>query len=160
MSPRQRVLAGLFALVAAFVCQPGARAADGPIAFPKGELTIVTEDGARHAFTVEIARTPDQHARGLMYRREIAKTHGMLFLYDPARAVTMWMKNTHIPLDMLFIEASGRIARIHERAVPRTTTPIPSGGPVKAVLELRGGTVDRLDIQAGDTVDHAAFGDS
>jgi len=148
--------------VAALVCAllallPPARAADGPIAFPKGTLTIVTADGERHDFTIEIARTADQHARGLMYRRELAKDHGMLFVYDPVRAVSMWMKDTYIPLDMLFIKPSGRISRIHERAAPRNRAPIPSGGPVKAVLELRGGTVERLDIATGDTVAHAAF---
>jgi uncharacterized membrane protein (UPF0127 family) len=137
-----------------------ARAANGPIAFPTGEVAVVTGEGERHAFTVEIARTSDQHARGLMYRRELAKDHGMLFLYDQVRPVTMWMKNTYIPLDMLFVSPSGRITRVRERTVPESTTPIPSGGPVKAVLELRGGTVDRLGIETGDTVAHAAFGGS
>ena len=159
-SRKVAILPVLVAIGLALVGGRPAHASEGPIAFPEGELTIVTAEGARHTFRVEMARTPSQHRRGLMYRRELAKDHGMLFLYDPVRAVSMWMKNTYIPLDMLFIKPSGRIARIHERAVPETTTPIPSGGPVKAVLELRGGTADRLDIETGDTVEHAAFAGS
>lgn len=155
LAPRcPTMLVILCALIAIPLAAP---AADGPIAFPTGEVAVVTGEDERHDFTVEIARTSDQHARGLMYRRELATDHGMLFLYDPVRPVTMWMKNTYVPLDMLFITPSGRITRIRERTVPESTTPIPSGGPVKAVLELRGGTVDRLDIETGDTVAHAAF---
>ncbi len=133
-------------------------AAVGPIAFDRGELAIVTQAGATHRFSVEIARTEAQHARGLMYREELARDHGMLFVYDPVRHASMWMKNTFIPLDMLFIARSGRIVRIVERAVPRSTTPIPSGQPVRGVLELRGGTAERLGLETGDRVRHDAFG--
>lgn len=153
--------AGMLAVIALMLSGLGpgaARAMDGPIAFERGELAIVTAGGARHRFTVEIARTKAQHARGLMYREELARDHGMLFIYDSVRHASMWMKNTYIPLDMLFIAQSGRIVRIAERTVPQSTTPIPSGQPVRGVLELKGGTAERLDLETGDRVRHDAFG--
>jgi uncharacterized membrane protein (UPF0127 family) len=131
--------------------------AQGPIRFPTGELAIVTDGGEVHEFTVELARTREQHRRGLMYRREMAADHGMLFIYGRTQPVAMWMKNTFIPLDMLFIKPDGRIVRIAERTVPKSTQAIPSGEPVRAVLELRGGTADRLGIEVGDRVRHPVF---
>ncbi len=153
---RAAVGAGLAALVLGLGPGP-LRAAAGPIAFDHGELRIVTQEGATHRFSIEIARTDAQHARGLMYREELARDHGMLFVYERTRHASMWMKNTYIPLDMLFIDSAGRIVRIVERTVPRSTTPIPSGQPVRAVLELRGGTAERLDLETGDRVRHGTF---
>ena len=125
--------------------------------FERDELTIETADGARHRFEVELALSREQQARGLMYRRSLAENAGMLFVYGKEWPVSMWMKNTLIPLDMLFIRRDGRIVRIAERTVPRSLETISSGQLVAAVLEVNGGTAARLGIQLGDRVLHPAF---
>lgn len=125
-------------------------------AFKKSTLTIVTDKG-RYDFDVEMALTPRQHAQGLMFRRTLAPDAGMLFDYRRPEPVSMWMKNTYIPLDMLFIASDGRIVNIAERTVPRSTEIIPSDGPVRAVLEVNGGTAARLGIEPGDKVIHPIF---
>lgn len=140
----------LFALPAAAQSQdPG---------FERSTLVIVSGD-ERHPFTVEMAVTSEQRAQGLMFRRELAADAGMLFDFGkrPSRAA-MWMKNTLIPLDMLFIAPDGRIESIAERTVPHSLESISSRGPVRAVLELNGGTVSRLGIEPGDRVEHPLFG--
>jgi len=124
--------------------------------FEVATLEIRTRTGS-HRFTVEVARTARQHARGLMFRRRLAPDTGMLFLYRTSQPVTMWMKNTFIPLDMLFMAADGRIVRIAQRTVPHSIQTIPSGGPVSAVLEVNGGTAERLGIRTGDRIVHPAF---
>ena len=121
------------------------------------ELVIVTVGGARHAFVVELANDDETRTRGLMFRRALAANAGMLFDYGRPGPVAMWMRNTLIPLDMLFIAADGRIVNIAERAVPRDETPIASAGPVRAVLEVNGGTVARLGIKPGDRIEHSLF---
>lgn len=125
--------------------------------FARDTLVLITADGAEHRFSVELAQTPEERAFGLMFQESLAPDSGMLFDYGRPRRVTMWMKNTLIPLDMLFIAADGRIRNIRERAVPQSLAPIPSDGRVRGVLELRGGTVDRLGIAAGDLVRHPIF---
>ncbi|MEA2783417.1 MAG: uncharacterized protein QOK29_4961 [Rhodospirillaceae bacterium] len=120
-------------------------------------LTIDTDRGSQ-AFKVELATTPEQMAVGLMYRRSLAPDAGMLFVYPSARQVAFWMKNTLIPLDMLFIGDDGRIRRIVERTVPLSETPIASLDEVRAVLELNGGTAERLGIKAGNKVHDPALG--
>lgn len=125
--------------------------------FERDALTVETASGETHAFTVELARTPAQLAQGLMYRRTLPRDAGMLFLYGRDSVVTMWMKNTLIPLDMLFITRDGRIVHIAERAVPGSLRTISAGRPVAAVLELNGGTAARLGIREGDQVVHPAF---
>jgi uncharacterized membrane protein (UPF0127 family) len=122
-----------------------------------GEVTIVTAAGERHRFTVEMAVTADQRARGLMFRREMAAGAGMLFDYLAEQPVSFWMKNTFIPLDMLFIRANGIVASIAERTVPQSLTPVPSGVAVRAVLEVNAGTASRLGIEPGDRVLHPIF---
>src|SRR6185437_1187319 len=117
--------------------------------FQKSELTIETAAG-KHRFTVELAQTPKQMAQGLMYRRSLPADAGMLFEFPSPQIAAFWMKNTLIPLDMLFIAADGRITGIHERAVPLSEEPIVSAGSVVAVLELNGGTAARLGIKPGD----------
>lgn len=143
------VAAGALALAAAV---PAALAQP----FRKSELTIATDKG-RFRFDVEMAVTPRQHAQGLMFRRTLAPDAGMLFDYGRSEPVSMWMKNTYIPLDMLFIGADGRVVSIAERTVPQSTTIISSKGRARAVLEVNGGTVERLGIKPGDRVDHPIF---
>jgi uncharacterized protein len=125
--------------------------------FEKSSLTIDTSTGP-HVFTVEMALTPAQQTQGLMFRRALAPDAGMLFDFGDTAPRSFWMENTLIPLDMLFIAADGRIADIHERAVPLSQDIIPSKVPVRAVLELNGGTVARLGIKIGDEVHHPIFG--
>ncbi len=129
----------------------GFRLAQAEVVFGRGEVVIETRDGARR-FTVEVARTVDQRQRGLMYRTELARDGGMLFVFDQPGEVRMWMKNTLIPLDMLFIEEDGRILSIARRTTPLSEKTIASGGPVSAVLELAAGTAERLGIAPGDRV--------
>ena len=125
--------------------------------FETGELSIETAAGTTHDFRIEIAATPDQRAQGLMYRRQLAPDAGMLFLFERVEVRGMWMKDTFIPLDMLFIDEAGRIVRIEERTVPQSLRAIMSGGPVAAVLELNAGTASRLSINPGDRVIYPAF---
>lgn len=119
-------------------------------------LTIVTTSG-RHAFQVEVMRTPDQRARGLMHRQFMPADRGMLFDFKQVEPVAMWMQNTYISLDMLFIRADGTVARIAERAEPLSTRTIPSGEPVLSVLELNAGIAEKLGIKPGDKVEHPLF---
>jgi uncharacterized membrane protein (UPF0127 family) len=126
-------------------------AADG------GTLSIHTHDGKSQVLTIEIARTEQEREYGLMNRPSMAPDHGMLFDFGSDQPVYMWMKDTLIPLDMLFIDRTGRIAGIAARAVPMSTAIIASPGPVRAVLELNGGSADRLGIAVGDTIDYSLF---
>jgi hypothetical protein len=120
------------------------------------ELVIETKTGS-HRFSVELAQTAEERAEGLMFRRRLAADAGMLFVYPSDQTIHMWMKNTLIPLDMLFIAADGRITRVAERTVPGSTAVISSGAPARGVLEVNGGTAARLGIAAGDRVIHPAF---
>jgi uncharacterized protein len=124
--------------------------------FGKSDLTIDTGGGKQH-FTIEEAKTPEQMTQGLMYRRALPADAGMLFEYEHPQPAAFWMKNTLIPLDMLFIGADGTVLDIHERAVPLSLDPIGTDQPVLAVLELNGGTVSRLGIKRGDRIDHPLF---
>lgn len=124
---------------------------------PTSPLVIVTADGVEHGFTVEVASNDQERGRGLMFRQSLDPDRGMLFDYKRPRKVAMWMKNTLIPLDMLFIDADGVVSNIRERAVPHSLEAIPSKGRVLAVLELASGTVDRLGLAPGDVVRHAIF---
>lgn len=124
---------------------------------PKEKLTIVTRDGQRHEFNVEMALTPEQQTVGLMFRKEVPADGGMLFDWGAPRTSTMWMRNTVAPLDMLFIGADGTIKRIAENTVPESLAIIDSGGPVRATLELAAGTSRRLGIHVGDKVEQRIF---
>jgi uncharacterized membrane protein (UPF0127 family) len=140
----------------ALVAAPAA-AQQGLATFERGSLTLVSADGTERAFDIELALTPQQQSQGLMYRQSLAPDAGMLFIYRPTRLVTMWMKNTVIPLDMLFIAEDGEVVKVVERAVPFSLATISSGEPVRAVLEINGGTVKRLEIRPGDRIVHPAF---
>jgi uncharacterized membrane protein (UPF0127 family) len=125
--------------------------------FVSAPLTLVTGSG-RHNLTVEIAENDAQRSQGLMFRRILASDRGMLFIYPSDRIISMWMKNTFIPLDMVFIGNGGRVVSAHERAVPGSLQAISSGSCARAVLELAGGSVSRLGIRAGDQVMNARLG--
>jgi len=119
-------------------------------------LTIVTAD-SRKTFEVEVMRTPDQQARGLMFRRTLDADKGMLFDFGIDRPVAMWMKNTYLPLDMVFIEADGTVHRIEERTEPLSERVISSDGKVRAVLELNAGTARQIGLKPGDHIEQAMF---
>jgi len=149
------------AFAALVACSPQAPAQNAPIDNnqPQGSpqtglaqvpLTIRSANG-EHRFTVEVAATPAQQERGLMFRPSVGPDEGMIFPYDPPVSATFWMKNTLVPLDMVFIRADGTIARI-AHAVPLTLDPVPAGEPVAAVLEIRGGRAAELGIREGDVV--------
>jgi uncharacterized membrane protein (UPF0127 family) len=119
-------------------------------------LEIVTKSGVQ-VFAVEMATTEEEKTTGLMYRKELADGKGMLFDFSPEQEVSMWMKNTYIPLDMIFIRADGRILRIAENTEPLSTRIIPSNGLAKGVLEVIAGTAQRYGIKPGDRVAHPLF---
>jgi uncharacterized protein len=127
--------------------------------FATSELTIISATG-QHRFKVELAETPAQMTQGLMFRTSLAPDAGMLFDYRQPTTATMWMRNTLIPLDMLFVDGRGRIVNIHQRAVPQSLDVIAASAPVRAVIELNGGTAARLGIQPGDRVVHPIFGNA
>jgi uncharacterized membrane protein (UPF0127 family) len=125
---------------------------------PKERLVIVGRDGTRHDFTVELALTPDQQMAGEMFRKTVPDDGGMLFDWGRMQDSQMWMKNTLVPLDMVFIEQNGRIRAIAEQTVPESLAVIDSHGPVRATLELQGGITAKLGIRVGDVVHHRLFG--
>jgi uncharacterized membrane protein (UPF0127 family) len=114
------------------------------------ELIIHSANGD-HRFLLDMAETPAQQERGLMYRRSLGPNEGMLFPYSPPRQVAFWMKNTFIPLDLIFVRPDGKIARI-TTARPLDETPLPSGEPVAMVIEINGGRAAELGIRPGDSV--------
>jgi uncharacterized protein len=153
MAPRLRLVgwAGA-ALIVALMASTG----DFLQAAELQTLEIASRTGV-HAFQVEMAITPEEKEHGLMFRRELPEGQGMLFDFQFDQNVAFWMKNTYIPLDMLFIRADGRILRIAENTEPLSERNIPSGGPVRAVLEVIGGTAKKLGIAAGDRVGGSIF---
>lgn len=151
------------ALIAAAVLFPAAARAQPGVdrpqpRLPTEPLVIVTRDGRRYAFTVEMALSSEQQMIGLMFRPEVKPDEGMLFDWGAPRESSMWMRNTIASLDMVFIAADGRIHRIAERTVPHSLATVSSNGPVRATLELAAGVTERLDIRAGDRVLHRIFG--
>jgi uncharacterized membrane protein (UPF0127 family) len=127
---------------------------------PKERLVITTRDGIQHAFTVEMATTPDQQTVGLMFRQTVPPDGGMLFDWGTPRQSQMWMRNTVAPLDMVFINADGTIRSIAENTIPQSLAMIDSRGPVRATLELAAGTTARLNIRVGDKVQQRLFGNA
>jgi hypothetical protein len=126
--------------------------------WPAGKQTLeIASKSGVHVFSVEIADNDAERAKGLMYRKELPEGQGMLFDFHREQEVSFWMQNTYIPLDMVFIRADGRILRIAENTEPLSTKLIPSGGPVRAVLEVIGGTTQKLGIAPGDRVASPIF---
>ncbi len=114
-------------------------------------------EGASVRFAVEVMDTPEGRARGLMHRESLGRFAGMLFVYPNEAPVAFWMRNTLIPLDMVFIDSSGIVRKIHANAIPLDETSIPSGEPVQYVLEINGGMADMLKLQVGDQIRHPAL---
>ena len=149
------VLCGMVLLASIAVFQPVT--AQPQPTLPQSDLVIQTTKGPQR-FRVELADNDQSRARGMMFRTSMAPDTGMLFDFKQEQMASFWMRNTLLPLDMLFIKADGTILNIHQRAIPHDETGINSDGPVRAVLEVNGGTASRLGIRAGDKVEHAIFG--
>ena len=127
----------------------------------RGEpVATIRGAGAVTQVALEVASTPETQELGLMYRSSLADGHGMLFVFPDESEHQFWMKNTLIPLDMLFVDAQGRIVNIHERAVPQSLDTISAAAPVRGVVELNGGTTARLGIRPGDRVLFPIFGNA
>jgi len=148
-APMIKRLAFAVLLVAVAAClvasPPTARSAEKQI------LEIASKTGV-HVFSIELAVTDEERSRGLMFRRSVPESYGMLFDFKRDQEVTMWMRNTYVSLDMIFIQSDGRIRRIAESTETESDKIIPSGGQVRAVLEVAAGTARKLGIEAGDRV--------
>ncbi|ABS69396.1 protein of unknown function DUF192 [Xanthobacter versatilis] len=157
---RGRTIPAGMILGLALALSPVAPALAGPAPAVQADsleaLEIASSKGVV-TFEVEVARTDEQRTTGLMYRKSLGERAGMLFDFKVDQPVYMWMKNTYIPLDMLFIRADGSIARIAAMTTPLSTETISSGEPVRAVLEIAGGQARKLGIKAGDRVAHPVF---
>ena len=151
-----RIVLAAFALAPAAACQGAAQGTAelqrSPAGLEQSALTI-RSGGKVHRFTVEIARSPEEQAYGMMNRLSLGPDRGMIFPYDPPQPVAFWMKDTLIPLDIIFVAPGGTILRIAENAVPLSLENVPSGGPVEAVLELAGGRSSELGLRPGDRVE-------
>ncbi|WP_413203809.1 DUF192 domain-containing protein [Rhodospirillum sp. A1_3_36] len=150
---------GLGVLVLASWGGEAARAADPVEAlpstqgmFPQDKVIIATDDGRHVPFVVEIASDAQQRSLGLMYRKELAADAGMLFLWPNSGERTMWMKNTYIPLDMLFVDGDGYVVKVVANTKPHDLTHISSGFPAKGVLEINAGTARLLSLEQGDRI--------
>lgn len=136
---------------------PNVTASDLDRVFRRSTLQIATPDARLHQFNVWIADDDQRRARGLMFIRELRADDGMLFIYPQPHPVSMWMKNTYVPLDMLFVGADGKVIRVVEKTKPLSLDTIQSGGPALGVVELPAGTAARLKIATGAQVMHPAF---
>jgi uncharacterized protein len=142
----------LFALCLFVVSAPA-------VAFETSSIVIDTDSGT-HPFTVEMAVTPNERGRGLMFRTSMAPDAGMLFDFGADDEANMWMQNTYLPLDMVFIEADGTVHRIAHDTTPFSTDIISSKGPVRAVLELNAGVAKQIGLKKGDVIHHKMFGNA
>jgi len=143
-------------MTAAAACGSATSASEAPLersaaGLDQVQLTIGSSKG-EHRFTVEVARSPEEQAQGLMFRNSVPPDGGMIFPYEPPVQVSFWMKNTLVPLDMVFIGPDGKIGRIAANTVPMSLDPVPSIDPVSAVLEIAGGRAAELGIKEGDKV--------
>ncbi len=147
---------GLCATLVFLCASPAALAKDAP---PQGNLErleIVTASGT-HEFSVEVMRSGPQRERGLMFRRFLPQDRGMLFDFATERPVMMWMKNTYLPLDMIFIGRAGKVVGLAENTEPLSEKIIPSGAPAYGVLEVNAGTAARIGLRIGDSIRHPLF---
>ena len=134
-------------------CQPATEeVAIAPSGLTERDIEVTTAAGQTHRFTVEVAETREQQQRGLMYRESLAPDRGMIFPYDEPAVQSFWMRNTYIPLDIIYIRADGTIATIHANTLPMSETPYSSFEPVTTVLEIAGGRAAELGIAEGDSV--------
>ena len=154
---RPAVLAGLCLALGALAAPAFAACPEDGQPVGKLESLDIASASGRHHFKVEVVGTEQTREKGLMCRKAMAQDRGMLFDFKKSDPVAFWMKNTILPLDMLFIAADGRIVSIARNAVPFDETPIPSGGPVLGVLEIDGGVADKDGIQPGDKVTARIF---
>ena len=157
---RRRHLLALLAALPAIAHAQGPSPTGPQPELPKERLVIVTRDGAKHVFNVEMALTPEQQITGEMFRPQVPADGGMLFDWKIPRESNMWMRNTITSLDMIFINADGSIRAIAENAVPESLAAISSRGPVRATLEVAAGTAARLNIRVGDKVEQRIFGNA
>jgi len=156
---RYREIKAVLLAVALGFALPGCSAAEAPqsqTAQTQSGLDIETAQGVKH-FTVEVVTTPEAQAKGLMFRENLAPDAGMLFIFGSDSPRAFWMKNTILPLDMIFIRSSGEIVAIAENTVPYSLKPIAPREPAAAVLEVNAGTLARLGIKRGDMVHHPAI---
>lgn len=147
--PRRRAASSALAALAALAVAVGL--ATGPSFAAADDLVIDTASGQHH-FTVDVMRTRDELERGLMFRRQLGADRGMLFDFGSPQPVSMWMKNTYLALDMVFIGSDGRVVSVKRDAEPQSETIIPSGGDVLGVLEVNAGTAARIGVKPGDRV--------
>jgi len=125
--------------------------------FERSTMQVATDDSQLHTFKIWIADNNERRARGLMFVTKLDADAGMLFIYERPQSISMWMKNTRIPLDMLFVAADGRVVRVVEHTEPESLKTIDSGGDVIGVIELNAGAAAKLHIKAGARVIHPAF---
>ena len=151
------MLGGLLRPIAAMLCLGVASAAAQDAPQCREDLAILRHDGQLSQFSIEIADSAAERAQGLMARPHLASSAGMLFVYPSPREVSFWMHDTLIPLDILYIDATGRVVRIARNATPLDETPIPSGAPVQYVLEINGGLAALLGLGPGSTLAHPAI---
>lgn len=158
-APWRRIFAAavvVLAFVALTCVAPGSGAVAQTSPSQLETLTIATANGESR-FQVEVARTDEQRARGLMFRRFMPQDRGMLFDFKNEQPVTMWMRNTYIPLDMIFIARDGRVINIAENTEPMSERTIASAGPAFAVLEVNAGVSRKIGLKAGDRISHPLF---
>ena len=146
----------IYILIFISIAFTNANADTNKTTFQKSSLTIQTKD-SEYIFNIEIAVTEKERSRGLMYRKELKQTEGMLFLYPEKQIIKMWMKNTLIPLDMIFINNNGKIMDIFKMTVPKDLTPIGPDVKLKGVLEINGGLTSYLNINKGDFIIHPSL---
>ncbi len=141
------------------LCLVGVSLSSAVSAACSDDVTTIRGDFGEARFSIEVADEPQERSRGLMHVESMPRFSGMLFIYERPQSASFWMRNTLIPLDMLFVDQNGTISKIHENAIPLDETPIFGGDEVSHVLEINGGLSSKLGIEVGDTLQHPSFGD-